>query len=133
MQALDLTTKFFKPLMKHLHIHPTIIRYSIHTVLGRCDFPFHDEWKFLPVNIFKGSIAVPEALEAANTVIFPQPAPSQSYFIGTIGTPPPPTPPPPFGASTLHLPPSVRKPDSSRFHICKTRNCFSDITFSKVS
>ena len=98
MQALDLTTKFFKPLMKHLHIHPTIIRYSIHTVLGRCDFPFHDEWKFLPVNIFKGSIAVPEALEAANTVIFPQPAPSQSYFIGTIGTtpPPPPTPPPPL-------------------------------------
>ena len=61
-------------------------------MLGRCDFPFHDEWKFLQVNIFKRSIALPEALEAANTVIFPQPAPSQSYFIGN--TPPPPSPPP---------------------------------------
>ena len=114
-------------MMKHLHIHP--LSDTPYTVLGRCDFPFHDEWKFLPVNIFKGSIALPEALEAANTVIFPQPAPK----VILLGTPPPPPPHTLFGASTLHLPPSVRKPDSSRFHICKTRNCFSDITFSKVS
>ena len=37
--------------------------------------PFHDDWRFLPVNITKGSIVLNEALQAATTVIFLQPAP----------------------------------------------------------
>ena len=49
---------------------------SPYVVFGRSDFPFHDDWKLLPVKITTGSITLPEALpEAANTVIFSQPAP----------------------------------------------------------
>ena len=36
-----------------------------------------------------------------------------------------------FGAITLHLPASVGNSDSSRFHICEERNCFSEKTFPK--
>ena len=91
-------------------------------MFGRGDFPFHDDWKLLPVNITKGSIAFPEALQAGNTVIFSWPAP-EVILLATS----------PFGAITLHLPASVGKPDSSKFHIYEERNCFSDITISKVS
>ena len=84
--------------------------------------PFHDDWKFLPVTITKESIAVSEALQAATTVIFSQPAP-EVILLATSR----------FGAITLHLPVSVGKPDLYRFHICEERNCFSDISFPKVS
>ena len=82
-------------------------------MFGRGDFPLPDDWKFLPVNITKGSIALPEALQAANTVIFSQPA----HKVTLLATSP-------FGAIILHLPASVGKPDSSRFHICEERNGF---------
>ena len=59
-----------------------IIRYS-YIVFGRADFRFHDDWKFLPVNITKGSIAMPEALQAANTSDILT-ACSWSYFIGYL-------------------------------------------------
>ena len=82
-------------------------------MFGRGDFPLPDDWKFLPVNITKGSIALPEALQAANTVIFSRPA-HKVILLATS----------PFGAIILHLPASVGKPDSSRFHICEERNGF---------
>ena len=82
-------------------------------MFGRSDFPFHDDWKFLQVKITKRSIALSEALKAANTVIFSRPAPDVLLLANF-----------PFRAITLHLPVSVGRPDSSRFHICEERNCF---------
>ena len=87
-------------------------------MFGRGDFPFHDDWKFLPVKITKGSMVLPKALQAANIAIFSWPV----ILLATSF----------FGAITLHLA-SVRKPDLSRFRIYEERNCFSDLTFSKVS
>ena len=82
-------------------------------MFGRGDFPFHDDWTFLQVKITKSSIALSEALKAANTLIFSWPAQEVLLLANS-----------PFGATTLHLPVSVGKPDLSRFHICEERNCF---------
>ena len=87
-------------------------------MFGRGDFPLPDDWNFLPVNITKGSIALPEALQAANTVIFSWPA-HKVILLATS----------PFGAIILHLPASVGKPDSSRLHICEERNGFEAADF----
>ena len=104
--------------MKHLDVFIQSLSDTLYIVFGRGDFPLPDDWKFLPVNITKGSIALPEALQAANTVIFSWPA-HKVILLATS----------PFGAIILHLPASVGKPDSSRFHICEERNEFEAADF----
>ena len=108
--------------MKHLRIYPNIIIHSVHCV-GRDDFPFHDDSNVLAMKITTWSIALPEALQAANAVIFSQSAPEVILLTTS-----------PFGAIT-HLPASVGKSELPRIHICEETNFsfFSDITFTNIS